>query len=328
MRRLTAIALALFLIYASDGFAGGRTFSGGGRSSSGGRSFSTPKPSPKPSVAPTPKPSPKPSPTPKQVVSPSGNKSFSGGKSAVQPKPFVVTDTPKSQPNVSYSEKPKTASVDLKALRDYGTVRSREKFKESLSKGSEPKPIYTNKSGKTVNIDPKDKRVESVRKVDQSKWASRETRQESTYKDYYSKPPVFAPTSSFNDPFNPWFFMWLMERSSNDRALWVYHHKDQMDPERYKQLSTKDSELDARVKQLEREGTKKDSGYSPKGLDPDLQYDDDFVDAVVNPQNKEASSSSESSSVEFGAFFGWLCFAILIVLLLVGLVYGVFFYEY
>ena len=30
--------------------------------------------------------------------------------------------------------------------------------------------------------------------------------------------------------------MWLMEKSSNDRANWVYHHNDSMDPERYKRF--------------------------------------------------------------------------------------------
>lgn len=295
-KSVLALTASLLLLIPSDALAkGGKSFSGGSGFKSSFKSSPSIKPSFKPSVSPS--------------IKPSGGKSFSGGSSSSS-----------SSNIVSPSVKPKVVSIDLKAVRDHGTVASRTAYKAELKKSEAPKPSYTNKSGKTVQINPKDKKVEEIRK-DTTNWVNRESRSNVTYNHYHNKPPIFAPTSSFNDHFNPWFFMWLMEKSSDDRARWVYHHKEDMDPERYKQLSSKDTQLEARVKQLEKEGVKKDSTYVPKGIDADLQYDDDFVDAVVNPE-KEVSDDKSS-----GASGGWIAFWIVIAVIVGFVLFAVIISE-
>ncbi len=321
MDKLFAIAVWLLLILPVDALAkpggGGKSFSGGGRSG-GGSVRPSFKPSVKPSVTPRPSFTPKPSISPK----PAGGKSFSGS-----PAPAKGISSTKP-PTVSPSIKPKTVSVDMKAVRDHGTVESRTVYKAALQKSESPKTSYTSKGGKTVNVNPSDKKVESVRKMDHDKWINRETRVNKTYHVYQSRPSMFPATAIYHDSFNPWFFMWLMDRSRDDRALWMYHHKSDMDPERYKYLTSKDSQLESRIRQLEIEKLQKDPSYAPKDLDPDLQYDDDFVDAAVNPHktvpHEEVSSGGGGSWV----WLGWLCSIVVIGLIIWGIAYFVFYYEY
>lgn len=67
--------------------------------------------------------------------------------------------------------------------------------------------------------------------------------------------------------------------------MWAYHHRQEMDQARYQALLAKDAQLEARIKQLE--GTKRDTSYTPKGMDSDLMYSDEYVEAVYNPEQPE-----------------------------------------
>jgi hypothetical protein len=57
-----------------------------------------------------------------------------------------------------------------------------------------------------------------------------------------------------------------------------------MDQRRYDDLLGRNVELAARVKQLEQDKITRDTSYTPAGIDPDLMYADDYVDAAYNPQ--------------------------------------------
>jgi hypothetical protein len=104
----------------------------------------------------------------------------------------------------------------------------------------------------------------------------------------YSAPPV---VHTYNDGFNPWFWMWLMQSNNQrERDQWVYHHREQMDPARYEELKRHDAELEKRLAALEGSGTKKDPTYVPKSFekDADLMYKDE----VAAKQAKETSRVS------------------------------------
>jgi hypothetical protein len=57
-----------------------------------------------------------------------------------------------------------------------------------------------------------------------------------------------------------------------------------MDEARYRDMIKKDPEIEERVKKMEADGVKPDPTHVPPGVDSDLMYTDEYVDAVYNPQ--------------------------------------------
>jgi len=118
-------------------------------------------------------------------------------------------------------------------------------------------------------------------------------KQRTFYNVYYSRPQVVREVHYYNDSFNPFFMLWLLDRSANDRALWAYHHRDQMDNERYKELLAKDADLEKHIKDLEAQGIKKDPNYKPQGVDDDLMYnskdDQDKTIAIAADADEDTS---------------------------------------
>ena len=99
---------------------------------------------------------------------------------------------------------------------------------------------------------------------------------------YPNQPP--PPVIVYHDPYSNWFWWWLLTRDLETRAWWAYHHQNDMDTARYRDLLAKDQQLEARIRELEEKKVPRDSTYAPPGLDPDLMYDDGFVEAAINPQ--------------------------------------------
>jgi hypothetical protein len=104
------------------------------------------------------------------------------------------------------------------------------------------------------------------------------------YSPYYSRPWVV-----YNDPYNSYFWWWLLDRSLDERAWWVYHHRYDMDPARYDALVARDQQLEARVSELEaqQQGVR-DPNYVPAGLDRDLMYTDHYVGASYSNRRTQA----------------------------------------
>ena len=96
-----------------------------------------------------------------------------------------------------------------------------------------------------------------------------QVKQQRFYQTYYSSPRYIH---YYNDSFSPFFMLWLLDRSAEDRALWTYHHKNEMDFDRYKELLSKDQDLEKRLNELENKGVKRDINYKPQGIDNDLMY--------------------------------------------------------
>lgn len=252
--------------YSSGSRSFGRTPSmSGSRPSSGGRSYSSggTKSAPAPSRPSSPSYSPgtKSAPGPAAPsASGSGSKSYSPG-SGTKPTP-----TPR----------PPSPSFDNAAAR----AQKQQESKQAFQKGSQPKSSYTDTKGQTRPIDPKDQRVDNLRRqLDEERWTNRELRRRQMFEPYYGRPPVY-----YHDPFSSFFWFWLLSQSLDTRAHWAYNHRSEMDEARYRELLEKDKRLEEKIKELEAKGVKPDPTYTPPGVDPDLMYTDEFVEAAYNPK--------------------------------------------
>jgi hypothetical protein len=69
-----------------------------------------------------------------------------------------------------------------------------------------------------------------------------------------------------------------------------------MDRARYRDLLAKDAQLEQKLKDLENAGVPRDPAYKPPGLESDLMYADQYVDAVYNPESEEEATSAGQRS--------------------------------
>lgn len=279
--------------------SGSKSYSSGkpSASSSGGKSYSSSGGGSKPSTTTAP---PKPA---SSSVSGSGGKSYTSGNktyTAVSP--------------ASGSSKPKGGVFDGGA----SAAQKRAESKAAYVKGPEPKSTYTTPTGKETKIDPGSKSVEKIRTMDHDKYVTREVRIHTFYQPYYSRPIVV-----YNDPYNSFFWYWMLDRSLEERAMWAYCHHSEIDSARYQALLAKDARLEARVRQLEANKTARDPSYVPSGIDPDLQYTDDYVDSIYNPHVESAAAPTHIGRVLF-----WVFMVVLIGGVVAFVVYMVFVKNY
>ena len=101
------------------------------------------------------------------------------------------------------------------------------------------------------------------------------TRPARGYSVFY--PYVSRPVVVYQDPFNSFFWWWLLDRTLDDRAAWAYHHRYEMDPARYQSLVATNQQLEQRISQLEAQQVPRDPNYVPPGIDRDLMYSDHAV---------------------------------------------------
>lgn len=106
------------------------------------------------------------------------------------------------------------------------------------------------------------------------------------------------PVQHYSDPFGPFFYMWLFQNaSSNDRAQWAYNHRSEISDDRWRDMVTKDAQLEARVKQLEAEKAPRDPKYVPPEMkgNEDLMYSEEFVKAAYNETPNAPQKKIETS---------------------------------
>jgi hypothetical protein len=236
---------------------------------------------------------------------PSGGSSgptFSGGGS----KPSGGSSGPTFSGGGSKSEgsRPSGNGYDGKAAADQARAESRQQMRQSQA----PKTEYKTPAGQTRNIDPKDQKIEQLRRdLDREKYANRQLRQDNLYAHYAGRPPMV-----YNDPYGPLFMYVLLDRSLDERAMWAYHHRESMDDARYQELLRRDAQLSAKIKELEAKGVQRDPTYTLPGVDPDLQYDDEYVEAAYNGEKEQTDY----------AWLGWLCLGVVV---FVGVVFVVYF---
>lgn len=135
---------------------------------------------------------------------------------------------------------------------------------------------------------------------------SRPVRTRIYFEPYYSRPTVI-----YHDPYSSLFWWWLLDRSVEDRAWWAYHHRQDMDPARYRALVAHDQQLEERLQQLEAQQTPRDGSYVPTGLDRDLMYSDHYVARTYDNRPSRAGQIAfwalgVPTALAFSGFFIWL----------------------
>lgn len=295
----------------SGGSSGGRAYSAPSGGSSGGRSSSTPAPAGRSysGSSSTPAPAgrsysgssstPAPSGAKNGASPPSGapaGRSYSGSSSVTTP------PSPAELPKTGF--KPiQSHGWDTKGAEVQRQVESQKKFI-----ASQPKETYKTPTGETKTINSTDRTVTGIREnLDSTKYASRPNRHYTVYQTYYSRT---TPIVMYSDPYDHYFYWWLLDRSLDQRALWVYNHYDSIDRARINDMYIKDAQLEARVRQLEADKARRDPTWTPTGLDPDLQYHDSYVNAVYNPQH-------EVYHADWGSFWKGLGILVYILVFLV-----------
>ncbi len=112
--------------------------------------------------------------------------------------------------------------------------------------------------------------------------------------------------------------------------MWVYNHRQVMDDARYRDLLAHDAQLEARLHQLEAQGTPPNPAAAPPGMQPDLMYSDSYVNSVYNPQPPPGPVPAPAPAV-YHPSAGWywhglrvLLYALLVIGLLAFLTWLVF----
>lgn len=264
-----------------------------GRSSSSSSSRSSPSSpsfsrssgsSSKPAISSSPKPS----------SSFGGSSFFSSSKSSGGPKNDVTSHAQKVESTKVYTQ-PKTPADHI-----------RQETAKSYAKKSSP---ASSPSTSTVTTAPTRTFVE---------------RSSTFYKPYYGSgsPVVYH---HYNDYWNPFLMGWLISDSLNSsrRAEWVYHHRDSIDEERYRELVKKDAALEAKLKEMEANGVPKDPKYVPDEFkdNPDLMYDKQFVEPDADNSSSATATNTESSGTGIGTVFliiGGIFLAFFVVAIVLG----------
>ena len=143
-------------------------------------------------------------------------------------------------------------------------------------------------------INPTGTPVQQIRTMDRTVYITRERRIYSTYSPYYSRPIVVYNSS----PYNSYFWWWMLVRRLEELDMWAYCHRFDMYSARYQALLAHDANLEARIRQLETQKAAVNPSYTPTGIDPDLQYTDNFVDSVYNPHVETPAGTVYNPHVE------------------------------
>jgi len=225
------------------------------------------------------------------------------------------------------SQKPAATSYDKLPAAEQKKAESRVAYQ----KAQQPRTTYTPPKGDPKPIDLRDKQIGRLRsELDHERWVNRDQRERTFYTTYYMRPLVV-----YNDPYNSFFWLWLLDRSADERAYWAYHHSYDMDRARYQELLTRDAQLEARIRELEQKKVPRDPTYTPPALkdNTDLMYADDYVDAVYNPQpvpaaspDRSYSSRSSGDGSVIGRVFFWM-FLILLIGAFIALCVWLVFYK-
>lgn len=188
-----------------------------------------------------------------------------------------------SRPSSSSSSRPSSSSSSS------SRPSSGKSYSSGKSSGSSPsaKPSFFNRAEKaqarSVSKASYEKYNANKQSYDYLKtqpkevYTTRTTRQQTAFKNYYTAQP---PVVMYRDTsWSPFFWMWLVDHQDR-QAEWVYHHRDQLSDERYRDLVEKNKDLATQVKALEDKKVAKDPNFAPTGVDKDLMYSDDYVKQV------------------------------------------------
>lgn len=209
-----------------------------------------------------------------------------------------------------------------------GDDAKKAESRANYAKSQEPAPTYKTPKGDSKPINQKDPEVAYLRgRLDERKWADRNVRVTNFYGGFSG--PAY-PMVMYGDQFHPLWNYYLLSRVSADlTSLWIYHHMASMDQARLNDLYAKNAELKARVAALEAQKVARDPTYTLPNVDPDISYNDGWVDGVYNPTPKQVETYEYEDEASEGGTSGWTVFWIVIGILVapfvvLGLIYLIF----
>ena len=306
MKKALVVLLSLALM-ASVGYAQKGSSSGGSRSSSSsgssrsssGSSFGGSRTSSAPSTRPS--------------ASAPSTRPSAAANTAPSTRPGVNT-APSTRPNATANTTPSTRpGVDANKPISSGTgsntsptgppksgfksgidttatgAKAKAESKVVFDTTKAPKASYTTSTGKTVQIDQKAASVTTIRQsMTPEKYQNRTVRVENHYHNYYgprydyyrSQPYVYV-----GGGYSPLFWYAMMDWSIDRQAMWYYHNHSTIDQQLYQQQLANNAVLRAKVAELESQKLARNPRYVDPEFkeNPDVMYDDSYVEASVNP---------------------------------------------
>ncbi len=247
------------------------------------------------------------------------------------PSPVAPTVTSIRPPTISddgKSRKPQSSSFGSAISDTAKREESRMKYEASkptpaatakYTPSPTPKPTYKSPTGQTQTIKRDAPQVQTVRNyVTHERYVTYDHRASNFYGSYYNRPYYY------NDYYSPFLMSWMLSDaiSSQQRALWMYHHQNDMDRQRYSEMLARDSRLQAEIDALKAQNIAQNPGYVPPQMqdNPDVMFNKEFVNASINPV--------ETSSAGFGTFVWYFFLFTVCGAFLVGFVYLFFVKEY
>jgi hypothetical protein len=144
--------------------------------------------------------------------------------------------------------------------------RNYTKYKQDLN--TDQKKAYDASTGKSYNYGNKMNFEDAMRTRTQRMSAFDTRSQRMRINNTYFGGPL-SYGSAFVGPWDLWFLM----RASD---LFWFHHWNTISPHRDYFEQKEFAEMEARVKALEQQNTKRDENYLEPGVDPDLQFSEDY----------------------------------------------------
>ena len=182
-----------------------------------------------------------------------------------------------------------------------------------ITPGAKPRSTYTDDRGRSQPLDPGDVRASQIRNHMNSDWYySRPYRSRNIFINVSPYPGY--PNVYYSDPYSNSFWWWMLGGHYSYGPswgypgfslldLWVYHHYNMMDRLRYQDLVQRNANLEAHLRALEQQGVVRDPTWSPPGVDSDLMYTDQYVDAAVNASPTPTPVPVANSSHHLGRLF-------------------------
>lgn len=246
-----------------------------------------------------------------------GSKPAASSPRVSTPKPSFPRAASPSKPtaggfSAGPSGKPTPAApkFDALAAADAKKAASRAAYARSEA----PANSYKTTAGTAKPIKPDDPKAARVRETPREKWVDRDARETTFYRSYSTRPVVV-----YHDPYHPYLGMYLMDRSVDLTALWLYHHSASVDAARREALYAQNAALRGKVAALEAQGVTPDPAWVPPDTDADLMYDRGFVDAAYNPAEPPT---------RFWYYVGWVVRWLVLFPILLLSVAGLLLYVY
>ena len=251
---------------------------------------------------------------------PPANPSFSSGRSYSSGSSSAGFPSGKSfstdaARHAEFGTRPSHGNYDASA----GALKQREASRAAYVVGQTPRSTYVDPSGRSQPIQRDSQVVRQLRSdLNYERWQNREQRERQFYGGYWNGWYSARPAYYYHDPFSNLFWYWLMSQSFNTQAQWAYNHRDMMDDARYRDLLAHDARIEQEIRNLEQQGVRPDPTHTPQAMPADLMYDDNYVQAVYNPQPQVSRPAA-------GGFFHALSRFLLIVGVILALMWLVFF---